>query len=283
MPANRLRTLPATALAALLAVVAGCSTATPTAEAAGQPRSGGTLTWAVETEPITLNPHQYAQAKARLLVWNTFESLLTYDQQGKLVPWLATGWTVTPDGLSYTLTLRDRVTFSDGTPFDAAAVKANIDKLLEPGYAPAVAAVQLRNLKAVEVGRPAHRTARPQRAGRAHPRLPRLPTGRAGLPEVAAPGEEPQGRRHRRGRHRAVRAGPLRPRPGAALPAQPGYDWAPPTADAHRPGVPRRDHLPVPQGVGGTRRRPHVQPGAGHRGGARHRPAAGQPATGRCA
>ncbi|MGX1612524.1 ABC transporter substrate-binding protein [Micromonospora chalcea] len=152
MPANRLRTLAAAALTPLLAVVTGCSTtATPAAEAAGQPRSGGSLTWAVETEPITLNPHQYAQAKARLLVWNTFESLLTYDKQGKLVPWLATGWQVAPDGLSYTLTLRDGVTFSDGTPLDAAAVKANIDKLREPGYAPAVAAVQLRNLKAVEV------------------------------------------------------------------------------------------------------------------------------------
>ncbi|MEU8423461.1 ABC transporter substrate-binding protein [Micromonospora sp. NPDC048835] len=155
MPANRLRTLAAAALAPLLTVVAGCSTAaTPAAEAAGQPRAGGSLTWAVETEPITLNPHQYAQAKARLLVWNTFESLLTYDKQGTLAPWLATGWQTAPDGLSYTLTLRDGVTFSDGAPLDAAAVKANIDKLREPGYAPAVAAVQLRNLKAVEVADP---------------------------------------------------------------------------------------------------------------------------------
>ncbi|MFG1653046.1 ABC transporter substrate-binding protein [Micromonospora sp. NPDC049275] len=152
MPARRLRTLAAATLAPLLAVLAGCSTGTaPAAEAAGEPRSGGTLTWAVETEPITLNPHQYAQAKARLLVWNTFESLLTYDKQGKLVPWLATGWQAAPDGLSYTLTLRDGVTFTDGTPLDAAAVKANIDKLREPGYAPGVAAVQLRNLTAVEV------------------------------------------------------------------------------------------------------------------------------------
>ncbi|MEU7650421.1 ABC transporter substrate-binding protein [Micromonospora taraxaci] len=151
MPAHRLRTIAVAALAPLLAVVAGCSTGTAlTAETAGQPRSGGTLTWAVETEPITLNPHQYAQAKARLLVWNTFESLLTYDKQGKLAPWLATGWQAAPDGLSYTLTVRDGVTFSDGTPLDAAAVKANIDRLREPGYAPAVAAVQLRNLKTVE-------------------------------------------------------------------------------------------------------------------------------------
>lgn len=152
MPAHRLRTLTAVALTAVLAAATGCSPGTtPASGAAGQPRSGGTLTWAIETEPITLNPHLYAQAKARLLVWNTFESLLTYDQQGKLVPWLATGWQVAPDGRAYTFTLRDNVTFSDGTPFDATAVKANIDKLREPEYAPTVAAVQLRNLDRVEV------------------------------------------------------------------------------------------------------------------------------------
>ncbi|MFI7214306.1 ABC transporter substrate-binding protein [Micromonospora maritima] len=152
MPAHPLRTRATVALTALVLTLTGCSTgAAPAAGTAGAPRSGGTLTWAVETEPITLNPHQYAQAKARLLVWNTFESLLTYDQQGRLVPWLAIEWQATPDGLAYTFTLRDKVTFSDGTPFDAAAVKANFDKLREPGYAPTVAAVQLRNLKAVQV------------------------------------------------------------------------------------------------------------------------------------
>ncbi|SCG40754.1 ABC transporter substrate-binding protein [Micromonospora humi] len=152
MPAHPLRTRAAVALTALLVTLAGCSTGpAPAAGTAGAPRSGGTVTWAVETEPITLNPHQYAQAKVRLLVWNTFESLLTYDQQGRLVPWLATAWQAAPDGLSYTLTLRDKVTFSDGAAFDAAAVKANIDKLREPGYAPTVAAVQLHNLKEVQV------------------------------------------------------------------------------------------------------------------------------------
>ncbi|WP_089156315.1 ABC transporter substrate-binding protein [Micromonospora sp. NBS 11-29] len=152
MLAHRLRILTAVALTTLLTATSGCATSgPPAAGAAGQPRAGGTLTWAVETEPITLNPHQYAQAKARLLVWNTFESLLTYDPQGKLVPWLATGWQAAPDGRSYTLTLRDKVTFSDGTPFDATAVKANFDKLREPGYAPTVAAVQLRNLDTVRV------------------------------------------------------------------------------------------------------------------------------------
>ncbi|GIF96108.1 ABC transporter substrate-binding protein [Catellatospora citrea] len=137
--------------------VAACSAAptVPAAGDAGTPVSGGTLTWAVETEPITFNPHQYAQAKARLLVWNSFEALLTHDDQGGFVPWLATGYEAAPDGLSYTVKLRTDVTFHDGEKFDAAAVKANFDQLLAPNYAPAVAAVQLKNLKSVEVVDPA--------------------------------------------------------------------------------------------------------------------------------
>ncbi len=95
--------------------------------------------------------HQYAQAKTRLLVWNTFEALLTHDDKGGFLPWLASGYEVSPDGRTYTFTLRTDVTFSDGTKFDAAAVKANIDQLLAPNYAPGVAAVQLKNLDRVEV------------------------------------------------------------------------------------------------------------------------------------
>ncbi|GAA2648036.1 ABC transporter substrate-binding protein [Paractinoplanes durhamensis] len=139
-----------------LALLAGCSgNGAGASEEAGAPVSGGSLTWAVETEPITLNPHQYAQAKARLLVWNNFEALLTHDDKGGYLPWLAESYDVSADGLAYTLKLRSGVTFSDGTPFDAAAVKANTDLLLSAGYAPTVAAVQLKNLKSVDVVDPA--------------------------------------------------------------------------------------------------------------------------------
>ena len=70
------------------------------------------------TEPITFNPHQYAQAKARLLVWNTFEALLTHDDKGGHLPWLATGYETSPDGKTYTFRLRTDVSFTDGTPVD---------------------------------------------------------------------------------------------------------------------------------------------------------------------
>jgi peptide/nickel transport system substrate-binding protein len=150
------RTRPAVAAIALALVLTACSSAQPgEAGGAGQPVSGGSLTWAVETEPITFNPHQYAQAKARLLVWNTFEALLTHDSQGGYLPWLSTGHEVSADGKTYTFKLRTDVTFTDGTKFDAEAVKANIDQFFVEGYQPTVLAVQLRNLDRVEVADPA--------------------------------------------------------------------------------------------------------------------------------
>ncbi|CCH17995.1 ABC transporter substrate-binding protein [Micromonospora lupini] len=236
MPARRLRTLAVATLAPLLAVVTGCSTAAaPAAEAAGEPRSGGALTWAVETEPITLNPHQYAQAKARLLVWNTFESLLTYDKQGKLVPWLATGWQAAPDGLSYTLTLRDGVTFTDGTPLDATAVKTNIDKLREPGYAPGVAAVQLRNLKAVEVVDP-----RTVRLSLTTPDVLILDFLASPQGAQVSPKSLREAKNLKAGGVDVVGTGPFvldRYVPGQELHYRrnPGYDWAPPTAAHNGP------------------------------------------------
>ncbi|HEX9999177.1 MAG TPA: ABC transporter substrate-binding protein [Actinoplanes sp.] len=142
--------------AVALALVAGCSSSGGgTTADAGEPVSGGSLTWAIETEPITLNPHLYAQAKARLLVWNSFEALLTHDDKGGYLPWLATGYEVSPEGLAYTVKLRTDVTFSDGTQLDAAAVKANVDLLRSAGYNPQLVGVQLKNLRSVDVVDPA--------------------------------------------------------------------------------------------------------------------------------
>src|SRR5690349_12608222 len=107
------RYLASLAVAALL--LGGCNGAAAgdTAGGTGAPVQGGKLTWAIETEPITFNPHQYAQAKARLLVWNSFEALLTHDDKGGYLPWLATSWEASADGLTYTFKLRDGVTFHD--------------------------------------------------------------------------------------------------------------------------------------------------------------------------
>ena len=51
--------------------------------------------------------------------------------KGQFEPWLATSWSTSEDGKTYTFKLRDDVTFSDGTPFTAQVVKANFDALLD--------------------------------------------------------------------------------------------------------------------------------------------------------
>lgn len=57
-----------------------------------------------------------------------YDRLLTADEDGELLPMLAEEWTVAEDNKSVTLTLKQGVTFSDGTPFDAEAVKFNLER-----------------------------------------------------------------------------------------------------------------------------------------------------------
>ncbi|WP_037969081.1 ABC transporter substrate-binding protein [Streptosporangium amethystogenes] len=139
-------------LAGVLALAAcGAESEAPTVAAGGD---GGSLVWAVETQPITFNPHQWGQNKARLLVHNQFDALIARGGNGDFLPWLATSWQVSKDGLTYTFELRDDVTFHDGERFDAASVKANLDQLVSPGYNAAVSAIQLRNFDHAEVSAP---------------------------------------------------------------------------------------------------------------------------------
>lgn len=76
-----------------------------------------------------LNPHLYSpnQMFAQAMV---YEPLVRYSVDGKIVPWLAASWTISPDGRVYTFALRPGVKFSDGVPFDAVAVKKNFDAVL---------------------------------------------------------------------------------------------------------------------------------------------------------
>ncbi|TKI04889.1 glutathione ABC transporter substrate-binding protein [Martelella alba] len=60
-----------------------------------------------------------------------FERLFQFDPAMKLIPWLATGYTHNDAATEFTLTLRRGVTFQDGTPFNATAVKANLDRLAD--------------------------------------------------------------------------------------------------------------------------------------------------------
>ena len=88
-----------------------------------------TLTYSWPTNAGPLDPRGYSpnQMYAQAMV---YEPLVRYTAEGTLEPWLATHWSVSPDGKTYTFTLRDHVQFSDGSPFNAAAAKANLDAVL---------------------------------------------------------------------------------------------------------------------------------------------------------
>ncbi|GGB99715.1 peptide ABC transporter [Oxalicibacterium flavum] len=70
------------------------------------------------------------------LLWQSrlvFDNLIYLDNAGEPTPWLARSWTISPDGKTYTFHLREGVTFSDGTPFDAEAVRVNFDRIKKLG------------------------------------------------------------------------------------------------------------------------------------------------------
>jgi peptide/nickel transport system substrate-binding protein len=120
-------------------LIAGCNDATPPASATpkaavelGKPVAGGEVSWGIITEPVCFDPHRSAQQNAFILIRNYVDSLVGKKADGSFAPWLAKSWTISADGLEYDFVLRDDVTFTDGAPFDAEAVKTNLDYVSNP-------------------------------------------------------------------------------------------------------------------------------------------------------
>lgn len=111
-----------------LAFVSACSSAQPT-----EPIAGGTLNWAIDGGNLSeghMDPHRSQLDVSAYVNRATLDSLVYLNDQGELEPWLAASWQLSEDEKAYTFTLRQDVTFTDGTPFNAAAVKANFDHIM---------------------------------------------------------------------------------------------------------------------------------------------------------
>jgi peptide/nickel transport system substrate-binding protein len=82
-------------------------------------------------EPKSLDPAAVTAVNDFRILMNVYDGLVRY-KDGKLEvePALATSWKISDDGITYTFTLRQGVTFHDGTPFNAEAVKFNFDRML---------------------------------------------------------------------------------------------------------------------------------------------------------
>ncbi len=91
-------------------------------------RQGGSLSVAIFADPLTFDPHLAGNVQGREACRAIHDTLLTVDQQGRLAPGLAEKWEQ-PDDKTIVLHLRQGIKFHDGTAFDAAAVKYNIDRI----------------------------------------------------------------------------------------------------------------------------------------------------------
>jgi peptide/nickel transport system substrate-binding protein len=102
------------------------------AQAAGCPKEGGQLVVGLSYEPSKIDPHRTAAENGVLPIMQACESLVIHAASGEYLPWLAESWDISPDGLSYTFHLRQGISFQDGTPFNAEAVKYNLDRIMDP-------------------------------------------------------------------------------------------------------------------------------------------------------
>lgn len=105
--------------------------AAPTEAAAQAPaESGGVLTLGIPVEPETLDPGDAIMVQEQFILMNLFDSLLSISPDGELHPGLASAWEPNAEYSEFTFTLRQDVTFHDGTPFTAEAVKASFDHIV---------------------------------------------------------------------------------------------------------------------------------------------------------
>ncbi len=101
---------------------------------AAQVKQGGTLTVALSADPDKLDPTLSRSLYSRYVFHTMCEKLYDLGPDAKIVPQLATALpTVSADGLSLTIPLKQGVKFADGGTLDSNAVKISINRGSDPG------------------------------------------------------------------------------------------------------------------------------------------------------
>ena len=133
--------------ATILLAVTGCSGTGGAPSDASTPVSGGTLTYASgDAEPTCLDPHVGGNYPQALLASQYIEELVSLGKDRTPKPALASSWTTSSDGRTLTFHLRSGIEFTDGTPFDAAAVVRNIEHVQDPSTASSTGYLALQSI-----------------------------------------------------------------------------------------------------------------------------------------
>jgi peptide/nickel transport system substrate-binding protein len=116
------------------------------------PQDNPTLVYGLTLSPSGLDPHINASAELGIPLRSVYDTLVYLDPDSEeFIPGLAESWSISADGLQYTFDLRSDVSFHDGTPFNAQAVKKNIEYTLNPDHHSQKAAALLGPLEEVDV------------------------------------------------------------------------------------------------------------------------------------
>ena len=96
------------------------------------PEATNTLVFAPSADATTLDPHNTTDSQSDQIIWMIYNALIRYDEDMNFVPDLALAWKVADDQVTWTFELREGVRFHDGSLFDARAVKASFERVLDP-------------------------------------------------------------------------------------------------------------------------------------------------------
>lgn len=108
-------------------------------DAFAQSAPGKTLTYGQSTRVTTLDPAQGAFSTypgGYEVAYCLYDRLVDFDKNLKIVPQLASGWDLAADAKSVRFRLRSGVKFHDGAAFDAAAVKFNVERMMDKARNP---------------------------------------------------------------------------------------------------------------------------------------------------
>lgn len=156
MKAKRQRRLPKLVAAIGVSALAltGCAEGVTTDEqTGGDGAAEQNLVIGVTTDINSLNPWTATQYQAVDVLTQMYGSLVEFDAELNPGPGLAESWEVSEDGLTVTFKLREGVTFSDGSEFDAEDVIASYETIQDPETA-AVSAANLASIDAMEATDP---------------------------------------------------------------------------------------------------------------------------------
>lgn len=105
------------------------------------------LTVQVGPDPETIDPALNSSVDGGNMILHTFETLLIFDQEGKIIPGQAESYEVSEDGLKWTFTLRDGLKWSDGTPLTANDFVYSWKRVTDPNVAAPYAETVLNMVK----------------------------------------------------------------------------------------------------------------------------------------